>query len=277
MTGLTKDTDVLENSPLSSAEDWSGTLTKKIGRQMDQIERMNRLKRFLSPQLAETVLQCDDTDLFKCHRREITAAFLDLRGFTAFTDRAEPEEVMELLRSYYAVAGKVIFKFEATLEYFAGDGMMIFFNDPVPCENHAEKAVRLGLEIRDKVRELRLGWLKKSYNLDLGIGLATGDAAVGNIGFEDRMNYGAVGKVINLAARLCGAAKGGQILATQKTLSKVENLVEAEPIEELNLKGFVRAVRAFNILNLKPQTDALKPVRPNPPSRSLPRLVASRL
>ena len=277
MTGLTTRTYVRENNPLSSSEDWSRTVTEKVGRQMDQTERMNRLKRFLSPQLAENVLKCDDTDLFKFHRREITAEFLDLRGFTAFTDRAEPEEVMELLRSYYAVAGKVILKFEATLEYFAGDGMMIFFNDPVPCENHAEKAVRLGIEIRDKVKELRVGWLKKSYNLDLGIGLATGDAAVGNIGFEDRMNYGAVGKVINLAARLCGVAKGGQILTTQKTLSKVENLVEAESIEELNLKGFDRSVSAFNILSLKQEPDCLKHMRPSPIPRSLPRLVASGL
>jgi len=277
MTGLTTATNVLENNSLSSSEDWSHTLTKKVGLQLDHSEGINRLKRFLSPQLAETVLKCNDTDLFKCHRREITAAFLDLRGYTAFTDRAEPEEVMELLRHYYAVAGKVISKFEATLEYFAGDGMMIFFNDPVPCENHAEKAVRLGIEIRDKVKELRVGWLKKSYNLDLGIGLATGDAAVGNIGFEDRMSYGAVGKVINLAARLCGVAKGGQILTTQKTLSKVENLVEAERIEELNLKGFDRAVSAFNILNLKHQPDSLKHVRSIPIPQLLPRLAAPRL
>ena len=277
MTGLTTGAHVLENNPLSSSEDWSRTLTEKVGRQTDQFERMNRLKRFLSPQLAETVLTCDDSDLFKCHRREITAVFLDLRGFTAFTDRAEPEEVMELLRSYYAVAGKVIFKFEATLEYFAGDGMMIFFNDPVPCENHAERGVRLGMEIRDKVGELRVGWLKKNYNLDLGIGLATGDAAVGNIGFEDRMNYGAVGKVINLAARLCGVAKGGQILTTQKTLSKVENLVEAESIEDLNLKGFDRSVSAFNILSLKHQAENSKHLRPNPIPQSLSRLAAPRL
>ncbi|MGH9820286.1 MAG: adenylate/guanylate cyclase domain-containing protein, partial [Pyrinomonadaceae bacterium] len=147
------------------------------------------------------------------------------------------------------------------LEYFAGDGMMVFFNDPVPCDNHAEKAVRMGLEIRDRVKELRTGWLKKNYNLDLGIGLATGYAAVGNIGFEDRMNYGAVGKVINLAARLCGEAKGGQILTTQKTLSKIENLVEAEPLEELHLKGFVRSVSAFNIVSLKRPTGNLNHIQ----------------
>jgi adenylate cyclase len=258
MTGLTTGADVLEMNPLQSVEDWNRTLTEKVGQQVDLIERMSRLKRYLSPQLAETVLKSDDTDLFRCHRREITAIFLDLRGFTAFTDRAEPEEVMALLRTYYREAGKVIFKFEGTLESFAGDGMMIFFNDPIPCENHAEKAVRMGLEIRDRVKELRLGWLKKDYNLDLGIGLATGFAAVGHIGFKDRMSYGAVGKVINLAARLCGEAKGGQILTNQKTLSKIENLVEAEPLEELHLKGFDASVSAFNIVNLKHHTDNLK-------------------
>jgi class 3 adenylate cyclase len=231
---------------------------EKVGRKIGLIKRMSRLKRFISPQIAETVLTREVTDPFKCHRREITAVFLDLRGFTAFTDHAEPEDVMELLRSYYRVAGETIFKFDGTLESFAGDGMMIFFNDPVPCENHAEKAVRLGLELRDRVKELRIGWLKKNYNLDLGTGLATGDAAVGNIGFEDRMNYGAVGKVINLAARLCGEAKGGQILTTQKTLSKIENLVEAEPLAELHLKGFVDSVNAFNIVSLKRHTDSLE-------------------
>lgn len=274
--GLPTGMDVLETNPLRSLEDWNRTLMEKVGRQMDLIERMSRLKRYLSPQLAETVIKSDDTDLFKCHRREITAVFLDLRGFTAFTDRAEPEAVMELLRSYYAVAGKEIFKFEGTLEYFAGDGMMIFFNDPVPCEDHAEKAVRLGLEIRDRVKELRIGWLKKNYNLDLGIGLATGDAAVGNMGFEDRMSYGAVGRVINLAARLCGEAKGGQILTTQKTLSKIENLVEIEPLEDLHLKGFDGSVSAFNILSLKRRVDKSKHLQTRPIPQSRPSLSAAR-
>jgi adenylate cyclase len=258
MTGLSLGTDMLQINPLKSLEDWNRTLTEKVGQQVEIIERMSRLKRYLSPQLAESVLKSDDTDLFKCHRREITAIFLDLRGFTAFTDRAEPEEVMALLRTYYTEAGTVIGKFEGTLEYFAGDGMMVFFNDPVPCENHAEKAVRMGLEMRDRVKELRIGWLKKDYNLDLGIGFASGFAAVGNIGFKDRMTYGAVGKVINLAARLCGEAKGGQILTNQKTLSKIESLVESEPLEELRLKGFDASVSAFNIVSLKRYANNLK-------------------
>jgi adenylate cyclase len=260
MKGFSTGSEFVETNPLQSLKDWNRTLVEKVHHQFDLIERMNRLKRYLSPQLAETVLKSDDTDVFKCHRREITAIFLDLRGFTAFTDRAEPEEVMALLRTYYMEAGKVIFKFEGTLEYFAGDGMMIFFNDPVPCGDHAEKAVRMGLEIRDRVKELRMEWLKSNYNLDVGIGLDTGFAALGNIGFKDRMNYGAVGKVINRAARLCGEAKGGQILTTESTLSKIANLVDAEPLEELHLKGFANSVSAFNIVSLKHSADKVKHV-----------------
>ena len=162
MSGLIIGSDVVKTNPLQSLEDWNRTLTKKVRHQVDLIERMSRLKGYVSPQLAETVLKSDDTDVFKCHRREITAIFLDLRGFTAFSDHAEPEDVMALLRTYYMEAGKVIFKFEGTLEYFAGDGMMVFFNDPVPCGDHAEKAVRMSLEIRDRVKELRIGGSRKT-------------------------------------------------------------------------------------------------------------------
>jgi adenylate cyclase len=197
----------------------------------------------------------EDTNLFASHRREITVVFLDLRGFTAFSDAAEPEEVLQLLRIYHAEMGKLIFKFEGTLERFTGDGIMTFFNAPVPHEDHTERAVRMAVAMRDRVKELRGGWLKKSYDLDLGIGLAAGYAAVGNIGFEGRMDYGAIGNVTNLASRLCGAAKGGQILTNQKTLSRIEGLVEAEPIDELQLKGFVRPVSAFNIIELKGQVE----------------------
>jgi class 3 adenylate cyclase len=194
-----------------------------------------------------------NANLFASHRREITVVFLDLRGFTAFSDAAEPEEVLQLLRIYHAEMGKLIFKFEGTLERFTGDGIMTFFNAPIPYEDHTERAVRMAVEMRDRVKELRGGWLKKGYDLDLGIGLAAGYAAVGNIGFEGRMDYGAIGNVTNLASRLCGEAKGGQILTDQKTLSRIESLVEAEPINELQLKGFVRPVSAFNITGLKGQ------------------------
>ena len=212
---------------------------------------MSRLKRYLSPQIADTILKSEDESLFKSHRREITVVFLDLRGFTNFSESAEPEEVMELLKNYHAEMGKLIFKFDGTLEHFAGDGMMVFFNDPIPSDTHTEQAARMAVEMRERVKELRTGWIKKGYELDLGVGLAAGYATLGSIGFEGRMDYGAVGNVTNLTARLCDEAKGGQILTNQRTLSKIEELAEAEPVGELHLKGFGRPVLAFNILRLK--------------------------
>ncbi len=234
-----------------SLEEWNRTLAEKVKQQVDEIGRMGRLKRYLSPQIAGAVLESEDESLFKSHRREITVVFLDIRGFTTFSDSAEPEEVMELLRSYHAEMGNLIFKFEGTLERFAGDGIMVFFNDPIPCEDHTQKAVEMAVEMRARAKELRTGWLKKGYELDLGVGFAAGYATMGNIGFEGRMDYGAVGNVTNLASRLCEEAKGGQILTNQRTLSKIEDFVEAEPLEELHLKGFGRPVAAFNIVKLK--------------------------
>ena len=231
-------------------EAWNSSLTEKVKQQVEELQRVNRLKRYLSPQIAETVLR-EDENLFKSHRREITVVFLDLRGFTSFSDSAEPEEVMEVLRGYHAAMGRLIFEFGGTLERFAGDGIMVFFNDPIPCADHAEKAARMALAMQAKVAELRSEWLKKGYELDLGIGMAAGYATLGNIGFEGRMDYGAIGNVTNLAARLCSEAKARQILTNQRTLSKIENLVEYEPLEEMQLKGVSRPVAAFNIVQLK--------------------------
>lgn len=233
-----------------SLEELNRSLAEKVGQQVAEIERVSRLKRYLSPQVAETILKRDDESLFKSHRREITVVFLDLRGFTAFSDSAEPEEIMDLLRSYHAEMGKLIFKFAGTLERFAGDGIMVFFNDPIACEDHTEKALRMAVEMRSKAEELRAGWRKSGYDLDLGIGFASSYATLGNIGFEGRMDYGAVGNVTNLASRLCDEAKGGQILTNQKTLSKIDKLVEAQHIGELQLKGFGRPVAAFNIVKI---------------------------
>jgi adenylate cyclase len=231
-------------------EGWNRDLADKVRQQVEELQRMDRLKRYLSPQIAETVLG-ENQDLFKSHRREITVVFLDLRGFTAFSDSAEPEEVMEILRHYHAAMGKLIFKFDGTLERFAGDGIMIFFNDPVPCPDHTMKAVQMALEMRAQIGETRKGWLKLGYDLDIGIGMAAGYATLGNIGFEGRMDYGAIGNVTNLAARLCAEARGGQVLIDQKTLSKIEEQLQVEPLDELHLKGFGRAVAAFNIVSLK--------------------------
>src|SRR3990170_2256132 len=191
-----------------SLEELNKTLSQKVEQQVGEIERMKRLKRYLSPQIADTLIESNDESLFKTHRREITVVFLDLRGFTAFSDSAEPEEVMDLLRTYHAAMGKLVFKFEGTLERFAGDGIMIFFNDPIPCEDHTERAIRMAVEMRSRSKELRIGWVKNGYDLDLGIGLAASYATLGNIGFEGRMDYGAVGNVTHLSARLCAEAKG---------------------------------------------------------------------
>jgi class 3 adenylate cyclase len=230
-------------------EEWNRTLSDKVTQQVQQLQRMERLRRYLSPQVAETVLASEDR-LFTSHRREITVVFIDLRGFTAFSDSAEPEEVMELLRGYHAEVGSVIFKHDGTLERFAGDGIMVFFNDPVACPEHTARAVEMTLEIRSRAVSLRQGWLKKGYDLDVGMGLAAGYATIGNIGFEGRMDYGAIGNVTNLAARLCAEARGGQILTDRKTLGKIEDRVQVECLNELNLKGFSRPVAAFNIIGL---------------------------
>jgi adenylate cyclase len=231
-------------------EEWNRALTDTVRKQVDELERLARLKRYLSPQIAETILDQDD-DLFKTHRREITIVFLDLRGFTAFSDNAEPEEVMDFLRHYHGEMGKLVFKFEGTLERFVGDGIVVIFNDPIPCDNHAQKAVLMALDMRDRVKELRAAWLKKGYDLDLGVGFATGYATLGTMGFEGRMDYGTVGNLPNLAARLCAEAKGGQILTDQKTMSRLENTFDAESIQELSLKGISRPILAFNLTGAK--------------------------
>jgi class 3 adenylate cyclase len=231
-------------------------LRDKIAVQMDEIARISRLKPFIAPQIAETILNDEDALLFGSHRREITVVFLDLRGFTAFTERAEPEEVLDLLKAYHAAVGSLIVDSGGTLVRFAGDGIMVFFNDPVPYDDHAERAVTMTIRIRERMRELRAEWSKKGWDLDLGAGVATGYAAVGNIGFAGRLEYTAVGSVTNLASRLCDEARGGQILTSQKTLSRVEHIVEAEAVGQLHLKGFSRAIGAYNIKQLRKATAA---------------------
>ncbi len=231
-------------------EEWNRTLAETVKKQVSELERLARLKRYLSPQIAETILGQDD-ELFKTHRREITIVFLDLRGFTAFSDTAEPEEVMDFLRHYHAEMGNLVFKFSGTLERFMGDGIVIIFNDPIPCEDHTHRAALMALEMRDRVKTLRAAWLKKGYNLDLGVGMAAGYTTLGTMGFEGRMDYGTVGNLPNLAARLCAEAKGGQILTDQKTMSRLEQAFQAEALEQLSLKGIARPVLAYNILGAR--------------------------
>jgi len=231
--------------------DLNRTLEGRVGAQVAQLERLGRLKRFFSPQLVEAIVSGDADDPLKSHRREITVVFLDLRGFTAFAETAEPEDVMGVLREYHGAMGELILAHEGTLERFTGDGMMVFFNDPAPVPNPGERAIRMALAMRDRVRTLAAGWRKRGHDLALGVGIAQGYATLGAIGFEGRWDYGAIGTVTNLAARLCGDARPDQVLVSRRFLATVEELVEVRPIGELTLKGFSRPVTAFNVLQLK--------------------------
>jgi class 3 adenylate cyclase len=226
------------------------TLEQRVRDQVAQLERLGRLRRFFSPQLAELILSGDADDPLKSHRREVTVVFIDLRGFTAFAETAEPEEVMTVLREYHAEMGQLILEAEGTLERFTGDGMMIFFNDPVPVPDPAARAVTMAAGMRDRVGSLTDAWRKRGFDLDFGVGIAQGYATIGAIGFEGRWDYGAIGTVTNLASRLCGEAKPGQILVSQRVAGGVEGVATVEPVGELTLKGFQRPVKAFNVIRL---------------------------
>jgi class 3 adenylate cyclase len=242
--------DTVQSQTTQLAE-WNQTLEQRVREQVDQLERLGRLKRFFSPQLADLIVSGGADDPLTPHRRELTVVYLDLRGFTAFAESAEPEEVMEILREYHAEMGKLILEYEGTLEHFAGDGMMIFFNDPVLVMDAAERAVRMALAMRGRFEELSATWRKLGYDIGMGIGIAHGYATIGAIGFEGRWDYGSIGTVCNLASRLCGEAKPGQILIPQRFVASIADLAEVEAIGELSLKGFQRAVTAFNVLGLK--------------------------
>jgi adenylate cyclase len=229
---------------------WNRTLEQRVEQQLSEIERVSRLKRFLSPQVAELILSSGDDNVLQSHRRAITVVFCDLRGFTAFSETTEPEEVMAVLREYHAVLGTLIHKHQGTLERFAGDAIMVLFNDPLPLPDPNLQAVRMAMEMRDQVGELARKWRKLAYDLGFGVGIAHGYATLGRIGFEGRFDYGAVGSVVNLAARLCADAKDGQILIDSKVQSAVEAATGTEPAGELTLKGFHRPIRAFNVCPL---------------------------
>jgi class 3 adenylate cyclase len=229
------------------------TLEERVRAQVGQLERLGRLPRFFPASLAELIVAGDADDPLRSHRREITVVFLDLRGFTAFAETAEPEEVMNVLREYHAAMGAIILAHEGTLERFTGDGMMVFFNDPVPVPNPAERAVRMCLAMRERATELTARWNKLGYELSVGMGIAQGYATIGAIGFEGRLDYGAIGTVTNLAARLCGEAKPGDILIPRRLMGAVEDLIEAVPVGELTLKGFVKPVTAFNVVRARQQ------------------------
>ena len=230
---------------------WNATLEKRVAEQVAELERMGRLKRFFSPQLADAIVSGGAEDPLRPHRREITVVFLDLRGFTAFAEMSEPEEVSEVLEAYHAEVGHVIVAHEGTLERFTGDGMMVFFNDPVQVANPEERALRMADAMRERIRVLRAEWRRRGWDLDLGMGIAKGYATIGAIGFEGRRDYAAIGSVTNLAFRLCTEASPGQILISQRIYAAVPDLVDAKEVGPLHLKGFHRPVIAYEVVHLK--------------------------
>jgi len=219
-------------------------------RTYEMVDRLGRLKRFFSPHLAELIIRGGADDPLKTHRREVTVVFLDLRGFTAFAETAEPEEVMGVLREYHAEMGKLILAHEGTLERFTGDGMMVFFNDPQPVPDAGLRAARMAVAMQERVLTLTGKWRRLGYDLGLGIGIAKGFATIGGIGFEGRWDYGAIGTVTNLAARLCGEAKGGEILASARLATELEDHAETDDLPPLTLKGFARPVPALRLVRL---------------------------
>ena len=238
--------DMVEAQSRELAE-WNRTLEQRVAAQVEELDRLNRLKRFLSPQLAELVVSTGSEHLLESHRRDVAVVFCDLRGFTALAEAAEPEEVMEILHQYHAALGELIFEHGGTLERFLGDGLMVLFNDPVPCPDPAARAVGMAVAMRSRLAMLLERWHQEGRDLGFGVGIAQGYATLGRIGFEGRFDYAAIGTVANLASRLCGEAKSGQILISQKVLSFVDTIAEVESIGELVLKGLTHPVPAYNV------------------------------
>jgi adenylate cyclase len=225
-------------------------LEAKVRDQVEELERVGRLRRFLAPQLAQAIVEAGDEKVLDNHRREVVALFCDLRGFTGFSETAEPEDIMQVLGEYHGAIGPLIRKYEGTLDRFTGDGMMVFFNDPLPCPDAPDRAARLSIEMRDAVAGLLPVWAKRGHKLGFGIGMAQGHATLGRIGFEDRFDYTAIGAVINLAARLCADAADGQILASGRLAAAIEGTFDMEELGERELRGMSRTVAVSNLRGL---------------------------
>jgi len=229
---------------------WNRTLEERVAAQVGEIERMGRLKWFLAPQIAETIVASGGEAILESHRRDIVALFCDMRGFTAFSETAEPEDVMAVLREYHSALGPLIHGYEGTLERFTGDGMIVIFNDPVLCADPALRAVRLALEMRDAVASLARLWADRGHEIGFGVGIAQGYATLGRIGFEGRFDYTAMGTVTNLAARLCAEAKAGQILVTRRVAGAIDSIADLEPLGDIALKGLSRPISVLNVIGL---------------------------
>ena len=224
-------------------------LQQRVAEQVSEIERMNRLRRFLSPQVADLIVASGTEKQLESHRREITALFCDLRGFTSFSESSEPEDVMSLLREYHTAIGEIIIKYSGTLEHYAGDGVMVFFNDPIPVPNAALQAVQAALDMRTAIGSLTEKWRRLGHELGFGVGIAHGFATLGTIGFEGRFDYASIGTVSNVASRLCDEAKPGQILISPRVLMKVERCATVEPVGDFTLKGISRPIAVYNVID----------------------------
>jgi adenylate cyclase len=240
------------NAQAAELQEWNRQLEQRVGEQVDELERIGRLRRFLSPQVAELVVSSGDESFLASHRKEITVVFCDLRGFTALAESAEPEEVMAVLGQYHGALGELIHQYEGTLARFTGAGLMAFFNDPLPCPDAPERAVRMAVAMRNGVWQLAESWSRMGYDLHLGVGIAQGHATLGSIGFEGRSEYAAIGSVTNLAESLCETAQPGQILISQRVYAATEDVVIAHPAGELELRGFTRPTRAYDVVGLAP-------------------------
>lgn len=226
---------------------WNGELETRVQTQLGEIERIGALKRFLAPQIAEMIVSRGDEGILETHRRDIVMVFCDLRGFTSFAETGEPEEVRDLLREFHEALGPIVARSEGTLDQFAGDGIMVFFNDPLPCPDPAERAVGMAVEMRKAVARLQVGWRRRGHEIGFGVGIAQGYATLGQIGFADRIHYTAIGTVCNLASRLCDQAKDGQILVSKRVAGAVEGTVGLEEIGDLALKGLSQAAAVYNV------------------------------
>jgi class 3 adenylate cyclase/HAMP domain-containing protein len=239
-------------------KDWNKSLEERVEKQLAEIERIRKLERFLAPQVAQLIASSDGHDaLLDSHRREVTVVFCDLRGFTAFTETTEPEEAMNVLREYHAALGELIFRYEGTLDRYAGDGVMILFNAPIALDDHVKRAVKMAVEMRDAIGVLTERWRNRGHSLGFGVGIALGYATLGQIGFEQRLEYAAIGSVTNLASRLCDEAKAGQIVVSRRVFGMVEEWVDAEPLDDLQLKGFNHPVLAVEILRWREREQAV--------------------
>jgi adenylate cyclase len=239
--------DTVQQQKAELAE-WNRTLAKRVATQLGEIERVGRLKQFLAPQIAEMIVSTSDESILDLHRRDIVVVFCDLRRFTAFAETSEPEEVTAMLRDYYGALGPLVDRFEGMIEAFTGDGLMVIFNDPLPCPDPAERGVRLAMAMRTSARDLISQWRRRGYDLGFGVGIAQGYATLGRIGFNERTHYTSMGTVSNLASRLCAEAQDGQILLSKRVATAVEGAVTLEEIGNLALKGLSQAVAVYNVV-----------------------------